>query len=180
MKRMTIAAAVAVTMLAPVQAMADPWDRDGHWKDRRAAEREYRKDVREARREYEKDRREAEREYHKDLREARRDWRRYGAYDWNRWEPGYRGYHAERYYRDGRYYRPYRVTRAHRIYRGGDGRYYCRRDDGTTGLIVGAAVGGLLGNELARGESATLATIIGAGAGALLGREIDRGDIVCR
>ena len=40
-----------------------------------------------------------------------------------------------------------------RLWRGDDGRYYCKRDDGTTGLIVGAAVGGLAGNELAgRGD----------------------------
>lgn len=59
-------------------------------------------------------------------------------------------------------------------------RWYCRRDDGTTGLIVGAAIGGLLGNEVARGDSRTVGAIIGAGAGALLGREIDRGGVTCR
>jgi outer membrane lipoprotein SlyB len=58
-----------------------------------------------------------------------------------------------------------------------DGRYYCRRDDGTTGLIVGAAIGGLLGNEIARSGSRTVGAIIRAGAGALLGREIDRGGV---
>ena len=30
-----------------------------------------------------------------------------------------------------------------RLWRGDDGRYYCKLDDGTTGLIIGAAVGGL-------------------------------------
>ena len=45
---------------------------------------------------------------------------------------------------------------------------------------MGAAVGGLLGNEIARGGSKTVGAIIGAGAGALLGREIDRGGISCR
>lgn len=38
---------------------------------------------------------------------------------------------------DDRRYRSYRLGRNDRIYRGSDNRYYCRRDDGTTGLIVG-------------------------------------------
>ncbi len=72
------------------------------------------------------------------------------------------------------------MTRGTRIYRGYDDRYYCRRSDGTTGLIVGAALGGLLGGQLDRGYSNTAGVLIGAGAGALLGREIDRGGISCR
>lgn len=99
-------------------------------------------------------------------------------YDYNRPDPRYRGYYAERYYRGG--YEPMRVTRQTRIYRGHDNRYYCRRNDGTTGLIVGAAVGGLLGNSLKGGSSGLAATLIGAGAGGLLGREIDRGGVSCR
>lgn len=99
-------------------------------------------------------------------------------YDYNRPDPRYRGYYAERYYHGG--YAPVRVTRNTRIYRGNDNRYYCRRDDGTTGLIVGAALGGLLGNSLQRGGNNLAATLIGAGAGGLLGREIDRGGVSCR
>ena len=99
------------------------------------------------------------------------------VYDYNRPDPRYRGYYANRYYRGG--YAPIRVTRSMRIYRGDDGRYYCRRSDGTTGLIVGAAIGGLIGNRLDRGESGILGVLLGASAGALLGREIDRGSIVC-
>jgi Glycine zipper 2TM domain len=57
------------------------------------------------------------------------------------------------------------------IYRGDDGRYYCRRSDGTMGLIAGAAIGGLIGNQLAPGKSATLGTLLGAGAGAVIGQE---------
>ena len=87
-------------------------------------------------------------------------------------------YYANRYYRSG--YAPIRVTRATRIYRGSDDRYYCKRSDGTTGLIIGAAVGGVIGNQVAQGDSKTLGTILGASAGALLGRAIDRGDVVCR
>lgn len=105
----------------------------------------------------------------------RAEWRHY---DWNR-HAGYPHYYADRYY-VGRGYRPMRVTRYTRIYRGGNGRYYCRRSDGTTGLIVGAALGGLLGNSLAYGDSRLVATLLGGAAGGLLGRAIDRGDLTCR
>ncbi len=65
------------------------------------------------------------------------------------------------------------------IYRDGNGRYYCKRDDGTTGTIVGALAGGVLGNIIAPGGSKTLGTILGAGGGALAGRAIDRNDVNC-
>jgi Glycine zipper 2TM domain len=56
----------------------------------------------------------------------------------------------------------------------GKGRLRCKRSNGTTGLIVGAAGGALVGRAIdTRGERAT-GTIIGAAAGALLGREVDR------
>jgi hypothetical protein len=104
------------------------------------------------------------------------------AYDYNRPDPRYRGYYADRYYRPyDRYgYAPIRVTRETRIYRGYDDRYYCRRSDGTTGLIIGAAVGALLGDQIDRGRSSILGAVLGAGAGGLIGREIERGDVVCR
>lgn len=65
------------------------------------------------------------------------------------------------------------------IYRDRDGRYYCKRDDGTTGTIVGALAGGVLGNVIAPGGSKTLGTILGAVGGGVAGRAIDRGDINC-
>jgi hypothetical protein len=56
----------------------------------------------------------------------------------------------------------------------GQGRLRCKRPNGTTGLIVGAAGGALIGRAVdTRGERAT-GTILGAAAGALIGREIDR------
>lgn len=109
----------------------------------------------------------------------RDDWRRWNRYDYNRPDPRYGRYDASRYYRDGRYYRERRLGRNDRIYRS-NGRYYCRRPDGTTGLIVGGVLGGLLGNALDDGRSSTLGTLLGAGGGALLGREVDRGNIRCR
>ena len=75
---------------------------------------------------------------------------------------------------------PVIIERETVIYRANDGHYYCRRSDGTTGLIVGAAVGGLIGNSLARGKSATMGTLLGAGAGALIGQQIDKGSVHCQ
>ena len=85
-----------------------------------------------------------------------------------------------RYDRYGRYVEPRVLGRNDRVWRGDDGRYYCRRDNGTTGLIIGGAVGALLGREIDGGRERTLGTILGAAGGALLGREIDRGGLRCR
>ena len=63
-----------------------------------------------------------------------------------------------------------------RVWRGRDGRYYCSRDDGTTGLLVGGVIGGVIGHEIAGGGDRTLGAILGVAGGALLGRAIDRGD----
>jgi outer membrane lipoprotein SlyB len=60
-----------------------------------------------------------------------------------------------------------------------DGRYHCRRDDGTTGPIAGVLGGGVLGNVVAPGGSKTLGTILGA-LGGVAGRAIDRGGAGCR
>jgi hypothetical protein len=65
------------------------------------------------------------------------------------------------------------------IYRDNEGRYYCKRDDGTTGAIVGAIGGGVLGNIIAPGGSKTLGTILGAAGGALAGQAIDKNDVRC-
>jgi hypothetical protein len=100
------------------------------------------------------------------------------TYDYN--APGPDGrYDARDYYREGRY-RERRLSRNDRLYRGSDGRYYCRRPDGSTGLVVGALAGGILGNIIAPGGSETLGTILGAGAGAAIGREVDRGQARCQ
>jgi hypothetical protein len=109
-----------------------------------------------------------------------RDWHQFRGYDYNRPEPGQRVYYADRYYRDGGYYQPRRLGRYDRIYRGGNGRYYCRRSDGTTGLIIGGLAGGALGNVLSSGRSSTLGTLLGVAGGAALGTSIDRGQVICR
>jgi len=107
------------------------------------------------------------------------------------WAPahGRRAKEAEREYRDDRRDFYYREDHRHherrmvryeeRVYRGDDGRYYCHRSDGTTGLIVGAVAGGLIGNQLARGSSATLGTLLGVGAGALIGQAIEKDRVYC-
>ena len=86
--------------------------------------------------------------------------------DWNPQDSYQRGNYRER-----------RLSRNDRIYRGRDGRAYCRRSDGTTGLVLGALGGGVLANLIGGG---TLGTLAGAGGGALLGRSVDRGNVRCR
>lgn len=44
-----------------------------------------------------------------------------------------------------------------------------------TGGLGGAAVGGLLGNNIGKGSGRTFATILGAGAGAVAGSSLARG-----
>lgn len=88
---------------------------------------------------------------------------------------------AQRYYRQGNYQERV-LTRDDRVYRGEDGRYYCRRPDGTAGLVVGAAAGGLFGNVIAGRGSRTVGTLLGAIAGGALGNSIDRNnqEVRCR
>ena len=174
------AAAVALPVIAPAPAAAQSRVAREYRECQRElaradSRREYRREQRECRREIAQ----AQRDVRRDRREARRDWRGYRNYDWNRYEPGYGGYYADNRYRSGSYYSPRRMSWNDRIYRGRDGRYYCRRSDGTTGLIVGASLGALLGNQLNIGGSKTLSTVIGGAAGAMLGREIDRGKLRC-
>jgi len=60
------------------------------------------------------------------------------------------------------------------------GNHYGQRcSNGSTGTILGAIAGGLLGREIAGRGDRTVGAIIGAGAGALAGRAIDR-DGNCR
>jgi opacity protein-like surface antigen len=90
-------------------------------------------------------------------------------------------YDAQRYYRDGPQYSERRLGDADEVYRGSDGRYYCKRSDGTTGLIVGGAAGGLLGNVIDGGHNRVAGTLIGGALGALLGRSVEQNsDIRCR
>jgi Glycine zipper 2TM domain len=172
--RKLILAAVAAATAIPFAAPADAQPGRNERQERRECARELRNA--DSRREYRQERRECAREIGQAQRE---DWRNGRRYDWNRPGPG-GAYYADQYYRDGRYYRERRLSRNDRIYRGRDGRYYCRRNDGTTGLIIGAGLGALIGNSLDNGRSSLFGTLIGGAAGGAIGREIDRGQVRCR
>lgn len=73
-----------------------------------------------------------------------------------------------------------RVNRNTRVWRGNDGRYYCRKSDGTTGLIIGGAVGALAGRAIDTRGDRTVGTLLGAAGGAVLGRELERSNSRCR
>ena len=89
------------------------------------------------------------------------------------------GYH-KRNKRHRHYANDQRINSNTRIWRGDDGRYRCKKDNGTTGLLIGGAVGGLAGHEIAGNGDKLLGTVLGAAGGALLGREIDRDKYRCR
>jgi hypothetical protein len=101
---------------------------------------------------------------------------------------GYSGYGDGYRYRPGDYY--YGRNYGSYYGRGSYGRNYYGRNyyrnrchrDGTTGAILGAVAGGLLGREIDRGGgrhyyrrgNGTTGLIVGGAAGALIGREIAR------
>jgi hypothetical protein len=122
------------------------------------------------------------------------DWQRQGDYLRDRGERGYdhreqgygeRGYGAQGYrdvpirygYRDDRgYYNQGGYAQGYRT----PARYSYRCEgSGTTGTLIGALAGGLLGNGLAGRGDRTLGTLLGGGAGALAGRAIDRSNSGC-
>src|SRR3569833_467869 len=117
--------------------------------------------------------------------------RDYG-HDWNdgyRQHQTYDGYGQYRDYdygqystydRYGRYNQPRRISSRDRVWRGNDGRYYCQRDNGTTGLIIGAAGGALLGRSIDEHGDRTLGTVLGGILGGLLGQQTDKSDARCR
>jgi hypothetical protein len=179
MRKFILAALVAATAMpvAVTPAAAQP-----RYSNEAKEQRECNRELRNAdsRREYRSEQRECAREI---SRARGQDWRQGRRYDYNR-PPEGGAYYADDYYRDGRYYRERRLTSNDRIYRGRDNQYYCRRSDGTTGLIIGAGAGALLGNAVDGGRSSTLGTILGAVAGGAIGREVDRNnsrnDLRCR
>lgn len=102
--------------------------------------------------------------------EYRSDYRRddYRRDDYRRGDD----YRRDDYRNRGHYGEP--VYARTRTWRGDDGRQYCRRSDGTTGLLIGGAAGALIGREVAGRGDRTLGAILGAAGGALLGREVER------
>ena len=102
----------------------------------------------------------------------------------SRWEDDPRfatQYDASRYYRDDTRYSERRLTSQDVVYRGSDGRYYCKRSDGTTGLIIGGIGGAVAGNVIDGGNNRVAGTLIGGALGAILGKTIDQNsDVRCK
>ena len=81
--------------------------------------------------------------------------------------------------RGGRHY--HQTDNGIRYWRGNDGRTYCKRPNGTTGLLIGGVAGALVGRAIDTRGDRTLGTLLGGAGGALAGREIERsGDRRCR
>ncbi len=89
-------------------------------------------------------------------------------------DPYVSDYDASRYYRDDSRYQERTLTENDRVYRGSDGRYYCERNDGTTGLVIGAGAGALLGRAIDGGRNRAGGTIVGGVLGALIGRGVEQ------
>jgi Ni/Co efflux regulator RcnB len=139
-----------------------------------SAQRQYQREMRQ----YEREVAQYERQQRRANRQATRNTRQYREYDYNRYPPGQSTYYADQYYRPSTQAR--RLSANERIYRGQDGKYYCRKSDGTTGLIIGGIAGAVLGSVIAPGNSNTLGALLGGAGGALAGRAIDRNNVRCR
>jgi len=106
----------------------------------------------------------------------------YGYGDQDHRDPYAIEYDASRYYRANPRYHERRLGSDDEIYRGSDGRYYCRRSDGTVGMVVGAIGGATIGNVIDSGRNRVAGTLIGGALGALIGKSIDENnsDLRCR
>jgi hypothetical protein len=121
----------------------------------------------------------------RNIRWARSPYGDNGAYGYNGGvgrDPYATDYDAYRYYREDPRYPERRLTAQDEVYRGSDGRYYCKRNDGTIGLVVGGVGGAALGNVIDGGRNRVAGTLIGGALGALLGRALDQNstDVRCR
>lgn len=173
MKTILLSAAMLAAAMSPASAQSPS--------DQRDAIQNIRDDCREDRQRAmsQRQRQRIRQQCKREIAETRRDYRQYRNYDYNKPEPGRDPYYADNYYRDGTSYQDRQLSSSDRVYRGQNGRYYCRRPDGTTGLIVGGLAGGVLGNIIAPGGSNTLGTILGAVAGGVGGRAISRNNVKC-
>lgn len=84
------------------------------------------------------------------------------------------------YDENGNYVTPQTLGASDRVWLDEDGQYRCKRKNGTTGLVIGAAIGGFLGNRIAGRGKRTLGTIIGAVGGGLLGKSLSDGEVKCQ
>lgn len=65
-------------------------------------------------------------------------------------------------------------------WRGSNGRIYCKRSNGTTGLLVGGAAGVLAGRAVDKRRGRTTGSVLGGALGALLGRQVQKSMSRCR
>ena len=166
MKKYALIVMMAALPALAVPAAAQTYSEQRRWE--RAQER-----FEEERRVYER-----EREAYMRARDRSRDYG-YGRGGYR--DPYATDYDAARYYREDPRYVERRLSAEDEVYRGSDGRYYCKRSDGTTGLIVGGAGGAVLGNVIDGGRNRAAGTLIGGALGALMGRAIERNnDVRCR
>ena len=91
-----------------------------------------------------------------------------GGYNGGYYGNSYGGQYSSYYDRSGYYSGP--------TWRGNDGRYYCRRSDGSTGTIVGGVAGAVIGSQVAGRGDRTIGAILGGAVGALIGNSVDRGN----
>ncbi len=167
-----LAAATLVALGAGSPALADN-DRDDrrHWRSSQGSDA-YRQGYRDGlRADDRRDRR----------REARGpdSWQPYANNSgWNRDNR----YDDRGYWQDSRYpaYRGASVSGSSPYWWGSNGQVQCRRQDGTTGLVVGALAGGTLGNVIASEGDKRLGSVIGGTLGAVLGNELAKGNVRCR
>jgi hypothetical protein len=87
-------------------------------------------------------------------------------------DPRYAQRYNQRYYNG---YNPYNSYNGQTYYQGRyNYNYGYRCNSGSTGTIIGAIAGGLLGSQVAGRGDRAIGAIVGGAAGALAGREIDR------
>lgn len=169
MVKLSFMTALALLPMLAAPAMAQTYAEQRRWDD---AQARYRAET---------ERYERERDLYYASRDRRRDYGRYDdrqGYDEDRYATDY---DAARDYREGGRYPERRLTAEDEVYRGSDGRYYCKRSDGTMGLVIGGATGGILGNVIDGGRHRTAGTLIGGALGALMGRTIEQNsDVRCR
>lgn len=175
MKTKFLAMALA---MAPVLAMAPPLASSASAQGRQD---QYRWDQAQRRFENERQIYERERDLYEASRRGRGGYNRGGGDDRYGWRGGSADWDASRYYHEDTRYEERQLGSSDEVYRGSDGRYYCRRSDGTTGLVIGAGVGALIGRGVDGGRNRAGGTIVGGVLGALAGREIERNaDVRCR
>jgi hypothetical protein len=151
-----VAASVAIPTVAAAQPgyYSHPYDRNGDGVvTRREAERSQREAARQQQQQY------YGRGYGSQYGQYGGQYGQYNQY-------GQSSQYSQYYDRSGYYSGP--------TWRGDDGRYYCRRSNGSTGTIVGGAAGALIGSQVAGRGDRTIGAILGGAVGAIIGRSADR------